>query len=78
MEQILISIKDKEKAKLLLELLKSLDFVDEVESRPQVDQVDTSLAGPSDFFALAGLWAGRDITLHSLRQRAWPRQHGPV
>jgi hypothetical protein len=78
MEQILISIKNKEKAKLLLELLKSLDFVEEVESHIQADEINNSVAASEDFFALAGLWSGREITLDSLRQKAWPRQHGSV
>ena len=29
-----------------------------------------------DFFALAGLWEGRDIELSSLRKKAWP-EHCP-
>ncbi len=32
MEQILIQVKNKEKAKILLELLKALDFVEFIES----------------------------------------------
>ena len=25
-----------------------------------------------DFFSLAGLWSGREVTLDSIRQKAWP------
>lgn len=71
MEQIVIRIHNKEKAKLLAELLQSLDFVDVVETE---NQRPVTPAQETDFFALAGLWEGRDITLESLRQRAWPRQ----
>lgn len=71
MEQIVIRVHDKEKAKLLTTLLQSLDFVDIVEVDEHARATDTEGA---DFFAMAGLWEGRDITLESLRQRAWPRQ----
>ena len=30
----------------------------------------------NDFFALAGLWRGRDINPASLRKKAWP-EHSP-
>ena len=74
MEQIIIQIKNKEKANLLLELLRALDFVDLV----KVSETTETEAAPeeeiSDFFSLAGLWEGRDITLSSIRQQAWPRQ----
>lgn len=29
-----------------------------------------------DFFALAGLWEGRDIDLSQLREQAWPGRRG--
>jgi hypothetical protein len=75
MEQIIIQVKDKEKAKLLLDLLTALDFVDSVSaSSPTETEIQTVTPQPVDFFALAGLWAGREITLTSIRQKAWPRQ----
>jgi hypothetical protein len=79
MEQILIQVKNKEKAKILLELLGALDFVDFVKTSSTEETVTNSQGEPSDFFSLAGLWEGRDITLESIRQQAWPRQqHDPV
>ena len=39
--------------------------------------VEQSATGPEeslDFFSLAGLWANREISLESIRQKAWPRQ----
>ncbi len=69
MEQITIRIKDKHKAQWLRELLKSLDFVDLVDERNSELQADNT-----DFFAMAGIWQGRDISLDSIRQKAWPRQ----
>ena len=71
MEQITIQVKNKRKAQALIEFLKAMDFVEAVTSgftipKPQ-SQVDEQ-----DFFALKGLWAGRDISLESIRQKAWP------
>jgi hypothetical protein len=68
MEQIVITVKDKRKAELLRELLRALDFVEIVDIRPVAETNDI------DFFALAGLWAGRDITQQSLRRQAWPQR----
>ncbi len=76
MEQIIIQVKDKAKAKMLLELLVALDFVNSVKTSG-TEEVEQGLTGPeesSDFFSLAGLWADRDINLESIRQKAWPRQ----
>ena len=76
MERIIIQVKDKAKTKLLLELLAALDFVHSVKTgeAEEIEQ-DTTVSEESlDFFALAGLWADREISLESIRQKAWPRQ----
>lgn len=81
MEQILIRVKNKEKAKMLLELLSALDFVDLVRtsSEGEAKMPEASQEAPTDFFSLAGLWEGRDVNLESIRQKAWPKQqHGSV
>lgn len=70
MEQITIRVQNKEKAQLLFDLLRSLDFVVEVETSDDLQSEKDN----DDFFALAGLWADRDITQESLRRQAWPRQ----
>lgn len=75
MEQIVVHVKDKAKAKVLFELLTALDFVDSVQSS-ETQEVKVALTGQDeqlDFFSLAGLWQGRDVTLESIRQKAWPR-----
>ena len=71
MEQIVIQVRSKEKAKFLYELLRSLDFVDVISSE---EDVTTDTTSDEDFFALAGLWEGRDTDLASIRKQAWPRQ----
>ncbi len=76
MEQIIIQVRDKAKAKMLLELLAALDFVNSVKTNEE-EEVEQSATGPEeslDFFSLAGLWANREISLESIRQKAWPRQ----
>ncbi len=71
MEQITIRIKDRKKAQTLLDFLKSLDFVESITEK-DVSTEPASAAGEQEFFALAGLWIGRDISLKSLREQAWP------
>ena len=71
MEQITIRVKDKNKARWLREFLKSLDFVDLVVSEDIENEIQRM--DEDNFFALAGIWQGRDISLDSIRQKAWPR-----
>lgn len=77
MEAIVVEINDKNKVQLLTDLLQSLDFVESVrvahkrnEKRPTVDFRENPEA---TFFSFAGIWADRDITVTSLRNKAWPR-----
>jgi hypothetical protein len=76
MEQITVQIKARNKAKMLRDLLQSLDFVESVQlveaSNGEANQVDLVESG--DFFSLEGIWADRDIDLASIRRAAWPRQ----
>ena len=74
MEEIIIRVSDRKKAGTLLKFLKTLDYVDNVVSAnlPQVDKLQK--AGDIDFFDLAGIWAGRQISQDSLRKEAWPER----
>ncbi len=78
MEQIVVHMKDRSKIGLLVGLLTSLDFVDAVDTTAITTQEETteetSRNDSADFFSLAGLWSGRDITLETIRRQAWPRQ----
>lgn len=75
MEQIVIRVKEKGKARILAELLASLDFVSSIETSEIEDlDAETTSEETIDFFSLAGLWADRDVSLDSIRQKAWPRQ----
>ena len=74
MEEITIQISDRYKTPALLNFLKTLDFVE------SISRVELPLTGvketskDEDFFALAGLWANRDITSNSIRREAWPQR----
>ena len=72
MEQIVVRVRDKEKAKMLLDLLAALDFVDSVQSgQSETSEQDTQ----EDFFSLAGIWQDRDATQESLRKETWLRKN---
>jgi hypothetical protein len=72
MEQIIIRVRDRKKADALLKFLKTLDYVENIVTAnlPRADEPEK--AGETDFFDLAGIWAGRDISQESLRKQAWP------
>ena len=70
MEQITIQVKDRRKARALLNFLASLDFVEAVSSA-DLPATGQQAQDDADFFALAGLWAGRDVSLETIREKAW-------
>ena len=72
MEQIVIQVKDKIKAQALKDFLQTLDFVESV-SQPGSSKKGRQIKNV-DFFSLAGLWAGRDISQENLRKEAWPQR----
>lgn len=72
MEQITIQVKSKQKAQVLMNFLKTLDYIENVSaSHPSIFQPKGKV-NEKDFFDLAGLWSDRDITLESIREKAWP------
>jgi hypothetical protein len=72
MEQIVIQVKDKKKAQALKNFLQTLDFVESV-SEPGANRQRRQIKS-ADFFSIAGLWAGRDISQESIRKEAWPQR----
>jgi hypothetical protein len=72
MEQITIQVKNKRKAKALIDFLKAMELVEDVTASGLAIPKPKSQVGESDFFALKGMWAGRNISLESIRQKAWP------
>ncbi|SEL83704.1 hypothetical protein [Parapedobacter koreensis] len=74
MDTITLKIKNKKKLNHLLAFLKDLDFVEVLQSAPDLEQ-DEKTTSKGDFFALAGMWEGRDITAEELRAKAWPKKY---
>ncbi len=72
MEQITIQVKNKQKAQALINFLKAMDFIEDVTASDLSTLKPKARVNNKEFFALAGLWAGRDVTLDSIRQKAWP------
>lgn len=72
MEQITIQVKNKQKAQALINFLKAMDFIEDVTASDLSTLKPKARINNKEFFALAGLWAGRDVTLDSIRQKAWP------
>ena len=68
MDQILIDIKDKSKAHIVVDLLKELSFIEfrELDKANKIGKV-------TDFRELYGIWKGREVKLDDLRQKAWQR-----
>jgi hypothetical protein len=73
MEQITIHIRDRRKARALRDFLKSLDYVEKV-TIADLRNRSAARGNQVDFFASAGIWSGRKVTVESLRQKAWPRR----
>ena len=71
MEQITIRIRDRKKAQTLIDFLKSLDFVETIAEKELPDE-SGAVNEENEFFAMAGLWEGRDISLKTIREQAWP------
>ena len=69
MDQILINIKDKSKAHIVIGLLKELSFV-EFRELGKANRIGKT----SDFRKLYGIWKGREVKLDDLRQKAWQRK----
>ena len=77
MEQIIIHVKDKKKSKMLVEILRTMNFVDIVSAEGAETDEETrsekNAEDEQDFFAAAGLWEGRNLNLETIRKKAWPR-----
>lgn len=74
MEEIIIRVKDKDKAKALYDLLRALDFVDSIATDSRTENADEQIQEDEAFFSVAGTWSDRDISQESLCQKAWPHR----
>ncbi len=71
MTQLIIQLENTEKAKMLSEFLSALTFVHSIEIAEEKESNDST----ENFFAMAGLWENQDISIDSIRQKAWPNQN---
>ena len=69
MGKILINVKDKSKAHIVVDLLKELSFI-EFKELGRANKIVKA----SNFRELYGIWKGREVTLDDLRQKAWQRK----
>ena len=69
MDKILIDIKDKSKAHIVVDLLKELSFIEFREIGKA-----NKIGKDSDFRELFGIWKDREVTIDDLRQKAWQRK----
>lgn len=75
MAQFLIETHDEKKTKLLLQLLRQLDFVDSIKKIKQTNNQPIQAEEDADnFFVMAGIWRERDISIDTIRQQAWPNR----
>jgi hypothetical protein len=72
--EMLIRVKNEQKAIHLFSVLKELSYV-EIESPPKKKVNNRKkVASEKDFENLFGIWANRDITLKEIREKAWKRK----
>ena len=72
MQEYLITVHDKSKSKPVLDLLRTLDYIEIKERKPKTNgkrkKTSTGLQ------RLAGIWKDHDITLDEIRERAWKKR----
>ena len=77
MTQIMIEVDDDIHTAMLLELLSELQFVRTAKEIPIIQKYLPENNESDNFFSLAGIWAGRDVTQDSIREQAWLKPHLP-
>ena len=75
MKDIHVKINDDGKIPVVLNLLKELPFVEvEEESETRSEEGKNNQASFGDLADIFGIWEKREITLESIREKAWKRQ----
>ncbi len=70
-EQLILTIKDKSKINILIDLVKELDFV-EVQRKKITAAVKAKQKAKKNFTLSAGIWENSNITAEQLRKKSWP------
>jgi len=68
--KIVISISDKNKAKILINMLKDIPYIDNIKV-----EADKNKRKKPDFKSVFELWKDRDISLNDIRKKAWGKSH---
>ncbi len=68
MSRISLTIKDESKLEFIRELISQFDFVEITEAKKKQTKKNS-------FFDSAGIWENRDISVESIRELAWKRNH---
>lgn len=75
-EQILLTVADQSKLDLVMELLSHFDLVQAQRIKVAIPApaASSAIGSDEDFWALAGLWKGRNIDLERMRQESFARR----
>ncbi|MCK4763052.1 MAG: hypothetical protein KAW12_12725 [Candidatus Aminicenantes bacterium] len=68
MSEIVVSIKNEAKGKFLLDFLRQIEFI---EIRERIGSDISGAEKEGSFSDLYGIWKDRDISLESIRKKAW-------
>jgi hypothetical protein len=71
MSVFVLDIKNEEKGKFLLDFLRQIEFV-KIEDRSAKKSVSNDKCSFKDLF---GIWKGRDISVESIRKKAWKNRY---
>jgi len=56
-------------------VIEYIEFLEFQAYRQQEKQTETPLEQNQDFFALAGIWEGKNITLDHIRKKVWGEEN---
>ncbi len=77
MQEYLITVHDETKSKPVLDLLRTLDYIEITErkdkAKRRIKKNGKKPAASPALRRLFGIWKGRDITLEDIRRKAWGR-----
>ena len=68
MSVVVLNIKNDVKGKFLLDFLKQIEFVEIEEEQSNIEDKSSDKESFRDLF---GIWKNRDITIETIRQKAW-------
>jgi len=72
MHRIVVSIDNKKNTNFIIELLKKFSFV-KIETEESFVKSSSASRGGS-WTELIGIWKDREITINSIREKAWPKR----